>query len=82
MKVSQHPISIANSERVRGIEPPASRWQRDIVPLNYTRGAIYYIKVPRLRVELRSHVFQTRAVTTLATSAVGLLGFEPRTSIL
>ena len=36
--------------------------------------------VPRLRVELRSQVFQTRAVTTLATSAfVDLEGVEPST---
>ena len=27
----------SNSERVEGIEPTPSRWQREILPLNYTR---------------------------------------------
>ncbi len=25
-------------ERVRGIEPPYSAWEADVLPLNYTRG--------------------------------------------
>jgi len=25
-------------ERVRGIEPPLSAWEADVLPLNYTRG--------------------------------------------
>ena len=27
-------------ERVRGIEPPCSAWEADILPLNYTRKRI------------------------------------------
>ena len=26
------------SERVRGIEPPLSAWEADVLPLNYTRA--------------------------------------------
>lgn len=30
-------------ERVRGIEPPCSAWEADILPLNYTRKFFYII---------------------------------------
>ena len=37
-------------ERVRGIEPPCSAWEADILPLNYTRifqlGEAYYNTPP------------------------------------
>src|SRR6266567_5715335 len=28
-------------ERVRGIEPPCAAWEAAVLPLNYTRGAIF-----------------------------------------
>jgi hypothetical protein len=31
--------SAGNRERVRGIEPPFSAWEADVLPLNYTREA-------------------------------------------
>ena len=31
-------------ERVRGIEPPCSAWEADILPLNYTRINFYSVK--------------------------------------
>ena len=27
-------------ERVRGIEPPPSAWEAEVLPLNYTRGLV------------------------------------------
>ena len=53
------------------MNPRPSPWQGDILPLNYHRD----ILVPGLRIELRSQVFQTRAVTDLATLAFILLVF-------
>src|SRR4051795_4411831 len=36
---SVRPVSRAGAgERVRGIEPPLSAWEADVLPLNYTRG--------------------------------------------
>ena len=28
-------------ERVRGIEPPLSAWEADVLPLNYTRVTVW-----------------------------------------
>jgi hypothetical protein len=68
------------------LNPRPSRWQRDVLPLNYPRlGAAPNVTlelnlVPGLGIAPRSHVFQTRAVTTLATLAnVGGEGLEPPT---
>ncbi len=35
-------------ERVRGIEPPLSAWEADVLPLNYTRErpSLYPIRAP------------------------------------
>src|SRR4051795_5383308 len=36
---SVRPVSRAGAgERVRGIEPPLSAWEADVLPLNYTRS--------------------------------------------
>ena len=34
------PTGEVPAERVRGIEPPFSAWEADVLPLNYTRGRI------------------------------------------
>ena len=33
-------------ERVRGIEPPLSAWEADVLPLNYTRGHVQRLVLP------------------------------------
>ena len=48
----------------RDSNPRPSRWQRDVLPTELPS-----LMVPGLRVELRSTVFQTVAVTTLAIPA-------------
>ena len=51
-------------ERVRGIEPPCSAWEADILPLNYTRGFFCIIAGPKgkckhfFRLNLQDMVFQ------------------------
>jgi hypothetical protein len=32
-------LGIVTVERVRGIEPPLSAWEADVLPLNYTRAS-------------------------------------------
>ena len=56
-------------ERVTGVEPVLHPWQGRVIPLYDTRANSSKKNVPGLRVALRSHVFQTRAVTTLAILA-------------
>ena len=34
-------------ERKRGIEPPNSAWEADVLPLNYSRGKQYHITTKR-----------------------------------
>ena len=36
-------IASGSVEQVRGIEPPCSAWEADILPLNYTRKFFYII---------------------------------------
>lgn len=40
-------------ERVRGIEPPYSAWEADVLPLNYTR--INYIITPNCTLGKSGH---------------------------
>lgn len=40
-------------ERVRGIEPPYSAWEADVLPLNYTR--ISYIITPNCTLGKSGH---------------------------
>ena len=35
-------------ERVMGIEPTLSAWEADVLPLNYTRSANYFSRLPAL----------------------------------
>ena len=37
MRKKGHSTETQTTERVRGIEPPYSAWEADVLPLNYTR---------------------------------------------
>ncbi len=58
------PLDDLAMERVTGFAPVTFSLAR-----RHSTTELHPLAVPRDRVELSSHVFQTRAVTTLATSA-------------
>ena len=39
---SKRPDACSDVEQVRGIEPPCSAWEADILPLNYTCKVSFY----------------------------------------
>ncbi len=66
-------------ERVKGIEPSTSSLARKHCTIQlHPHCLTFYTIVARLRVELRSDVFQTPAVTTLATLPVLVFSLSGR----
>ncbi len=53
-------------ERVRGIEPPPSAWEAEILPLNHTRiiKDDYYYNIISRDVKKKIHVLEKRAETS------------------
>ena len=43
-------------EQVRGIEPPCSAWEADILPLNYTCMGFSLYNIPQLGVQCKGKI--------------------------
>ena len=49
-------------ERKRGIEPPNSAWEADVLPLNYSRGKQYHITTKRFLQVVNEKKFEFRII--------------------